>query len=137
MPTPQLDLGKLLRLDEMVTQAAHTEAVRDSAAALVHAYMALRAEMLTLLESETQPELGEEFGRLFQPLAEPGPFSPVLAVESQVRLAAAAEEALMRLRLVGGWIKGLIREVTLEQTMRADAEARATLAAKPPTGFTS
>jgi hypothetical protein len=67
----------------------------------------------------------------------PPPFSPVLAVESQVRLATAAEEALMRLRLVGGWVEGLIREATLEQTMRVEAEAKARLAAKPSTGFSA
>jgi hypothetical protein len=135
MSIPQFDLGKLLRLDEMVTQAVQTEAVRDSAAALVHAYMALRAEMLTLLGSGAQEELRKEFERVFQPLDDPPKFSPVLAVESQVSLATAAEEALMRLRLVGGWIKGLIREATFEETMRAEAEAKARLAAKPPTGF--
>jgi hypothetical protein len=135
MPTQQIDLGKLLRLDEMVMQAVQTEAVRDSAAALVHAYMSLRDEMLTLLDAGEQRELLDEFERLFKPLDDPPRFSPVLAVESQVKLATAAEEALMRLRLVGGWIKGLIREATLEQTMRIEAEAKAKLTAKPPTGF--
>ena len=70
MATSPLDLGKLLRLDEMVTQASQTEAVRDSAAALVHAYMGLRTEMLGLLEPEELRELREEFERLFQPLDE-------------------------------------------------------------------
>jgi hypothetical protein len=135
MPTPQLDLGKLLRLDEMVTQAAQVEAVRDSAAALVHAYTALRAEMLKLLESDAQRELRGEFERLFLPLEEPPEFSELRAIETQVQLATAAEEALMRLRLAGGWVKGLIREATLEQTMRIEAEAKARLAAKPAPGF--
>jgi len=130
-----LDLGKLLRVDEMVTQAAQVEAVRDSAGALVHAYTGLRAEILTLLEDKPLRELREEFERLFQPLDEPARFSPALPLESQVRLASAAEEALMRIRLVGGWVKGLIRELTLAETMRLEAEAKARLAAKPQTGF--
>ena len=132
MPPPNLDLGKLLRLDEMVTQAAQTEAVRDSAAALVHAYTGLRTEMLDLLQTEP---LREEFERLFQPMDEPEPFHHLRAVDDQVRLASTAEEALIRLRLVGGWIKGLIREMTLGEQMRLDAEARARHETKPPTGF--
>ena len=72
--TTQLDLGKLLRMDEMASQASRTEAVRDSAAALVHAYQVLRSEMLTMLDPG---ELREEFERLFQDLEDPGEFSPV------------------------------------------------------------
>jgi hypothetical protein len=135
MPPPSLDLGRLLRVDEMVTQASQTEAVRDSAAALVHAYLGLRDEVLGLLEPEDLRELREEFERLFEPLDDPGPFREMRAVEDQMRLAAVAEEALMRLRQIGGWIKGLIRELTLEDTMRLEAEAKARLASKPPIGF--
>jgi hypothetical protein len=73
MSIAELDLGKLLRSDEMVRQAAQAEAVRESAAALVHSYMALRDEMLRLLDSEAQRELRDEFERLFQPLDDPTP----------------------------------------------------------------
>ena len=53
---PDLDLGRLLRLDEMVTQAEQTKAGRDSASALVHAYMALRNEILSLFEGDARRE---------------------------------------------------------------------------------
>lgn len=133
--TSGLDLGKLLRLDEMVTQAAQTEAVRDSARALVRAYQTLATEIHTFLLPH--PELSEEFRRLFGPLEDPGPFREMHALDDQMRLAAAAEEALMRIKLIGGWVKGLIRELTLEETMRLEAEAKVRLATKPPTGFSA
>ena len=65
MPTPQLDLGKLLRLDEMVMQATQTEAVRDSAAALVHAYDGLRNEIIEMLKTAGLDELHNEAFQAF------------------------------------------------------------------------
>jgi hypothetical protein len=130
-----LGVGKLLRLQGMVTAAASTEAARDSAAALVHAYNGLQDELRASLESDETMDLAEEFDRLFPPLAEPGEFSPVLAVESHARLAAAAEEGRTRLVQMGGWIQGLIEEITLQERMRLEAEAKAREQAKPRTGF--
>ncbi len=136
MPVPpNLDLGKLLRMQEMVTRAAQTEAVRDSAAALVHAYSGLRGEMLGVLAPDELRELREEFERLFQPLEEPEPFNLRFGESSHVRLASAAEEAQMLLRMVGGWVQGLINELTLEQKIRLEAEAKARLESKLSTGF--
>ncbi len=133
--TSGLDLGKLLRLDEMVTQAAQTEAVRDSAAALVHAYAGLRHEVIEMLKAAGLTDLHNEAFALFRPLESPAPFSSMRGAEDHMRLASVAEEALMNIRLIGGWVKGLIRELTLEETMRLEAEAKARFAAKPPTGF--
>jgi hypothetical protein len=61
----------------------------------------------------------------------------MFATSDQVRLASAAEEAQMRLRLIGGWIQGLINELTLAERMRLEAEASAKFAAKPATGFSA
>jgi hypothetical protein len=131
-----LGVGKLLRLQGMVNAAAQTEATRDSATALVRAYMRLREEIHVAVESDQTAELQMEFERLFPPLEEPGSFSPALAVESHTRLAAAAEEGRIHLSQLGGWIQGLIEERTLQERMRLDAEARAREAAKPKPGFT-
>ena len=88
-----------------------------------------------MLKTAGLDELHSEAFRLFQPLESPAPFRQQWAVVDQVRLASTAEEALIRLRLLGGWIKGLIRELTLEQTMRLEAEAKARVAAKPLNGI--
>jgi len=132
---PSLSIGKLLRLQGMVNAAAQTEAAADSAAALVRAYNGLREELLTSLESDETFELREEFERLFPEIDEPGELSPALLIESSARLGAAAYEGRTRLAQLGGWIQGLINEVTLEERMRLEAEALAREKAKPPTGF--
>jgi len=58
-----------------------------------------------------------------------------LAAESHARLAVAAEEGRTQLVQLGGWIKGLIDELTLQERLRLDAEARARGEAKPGMGF--
>jgi hypothetical protein len=122
---PKLDLGKLLRLEEMVTQASLTQATIYSSEALVRAYETLRTEILDYLKGTEAQELHEEFERLFQPIGG----------ADELGYQEAAEEGLLRLRLIGGWIKGLIRKLTLTEQMRLDAEAKARFESKPPTGF--
>ena len=133
--TPSLDLGKLLRMRAMVTQAAQVEATYHAGGALVRAYHGLRAEMFLILEPEALADLRAEFQRLFPSLGEPPMFSPALAVATQARLAEAASEAQLSMRKLQGWIQGLIDELTLDQRLRLEAEAKAKEAAMPRTGF--
>jgi hypothetical protein len=135
---PSLDLGKLLRMQAAVMKAAQMEATYEAGQALVHAYMGLRAEMLALLLDNQLPDLGAECERLFQPMDEPANFNPVFDPErSRWALASAAKEAQTKLGMLSGWIQGLIDELTLEEKIVAEAEAKARLAVKPPLGFTS
>src|SRR5579859_2078572 len=135
-PTSELSLGRLLRMQAMVTQAAQVEAGRDSAAALVHAYSALRTEMLDVLDRDSLAELRGEFDRLFPEMEEPPPFNPNFdPVSSHAKLAAAASQAQMGLRRLQGWIQGLIDEMTLSERMKLEAEARVKLENKPKPGF--
>ena len=131
-----LDLGKLLRVQAMVNEAAQVEATRDAAGALVRAYLGLRDEVLLSLQSADLKELRDEFDRLFPLLANPPPFNPNFdVVRSHTQLAAAAEEAQLSLRRLGGWIQGLINELTLGERLRLEAETKAKLERRPPTGF--
>src|SRR5262249_39330113 len=119
----------------MINAAAQTQAGRDSAAALVRAYMGMRTELIDSLESDQTMELSEEFQRLFPPLDEPESFSPAVSDESDARLRAVAEEGRTRLAQLSGWIQGFIDEVTFQQRMRFEGEAMAREQAKPGTGF--
>jgi hypothetical protein len=123
-------------MQAMVTEAAQTEATYHAGIALVRAYMGLRNEMSLILEGEGLESLREESDRLFPSLPEPEPFKIGFdPINSQAKLLAAANEALINLRQLGGWIQGLINELTLEQRMRLDAEERAKLQSRPATGF--
>src|SRR5437870_4705260 len=106
--TGGLDLGKLLRARAMVNEAAQTEATRAAGIALVRAYNSLRDQVSEILRREGLEELHKEYHRLFTILDEPSPFSRALPIESGAKLEAAASEALLNLRKLGGWIQGLI-----------------------------
>lgn len=71
--THSLDIGRLLRMQAMVTQAAEVEATRDASRALVHAYLSLRAEMLGITQSHGLEELQAECERLFPLIEEAEP----------------------------------------------------------------
>lgn len=130
----RFELGKLLRMRNMVTAAAQVEATHDSARALVRAYLGLRDEMLVVLEGESLDDLREEFERLFSPIEEPREVN--VAIHHTITAAAAlAAEAQVGLRRMEGWIQGLIDEQTLEQRLRMEAEEKAKLESKRPTGF--
>jgi hypothetical protein len=134
-PTQSLDLGRLLRMQAMVMQAAQTEATYQAGGALVLAYLRLRAELLKILEPEPLAELREEFARIAPHMEFAPPFSPLLAAETSAKLADAAHQAQTNLRVLQGWVQGLIDELTLEQRLRLEAEAKAAQANRPPTGF--
>jgi hypothetical protein len=135
MPTPQIDLGRLLRMRGMVIGASQVEATRDAGIALVRAYAGLREELLRILEPETLRELHDEFERLFPPMAEPLPWHPMRGVIATAELAAASSEAKVNLQKIQGWIQGLIDELTLDQKMRMEAEETAKLASRVKPGF--
>lgn len=119
----------------MVMAAAQVEAVRDSAAALVRAYTGLRSELILIVESAESTDLVDELDRLFPPMEEPEPFNSFYGVDSHIQLATAAEDARTRLGQLGGWVQGLIDELTFQERLQLDAEARARNDAKPPMGF--
>jgi len=126
MSANQFEVGRLLRVHAMVS-AAQVEATGASGIALVRAYTGLVAEMNSVLSAGTEG-LREEFARLFTPIEEP----PALNARWN---AVAATEALVKLRQIGGWIQGLIDELTLEERLRLEAEARVKAENQPPTGF--
>jgi len=85
---------------------------------------------------EVRPDLRDEFTRLFPELPEPPDYDPnevfFKLERTEGELTQATADALLNLRLLGGWIQGLIDEQTLERRIRAEAEERAK---RPPTGF--
>lgn len=134
---PELDLGRLLRMQATVMQAAQGEANYQAGEALTGAYVGLREEMQRVLEDAGLAELRVEFERLFPTLDVPRSYSPALPESTGAKLAAAANEAQLGLRKLHGWIQGLIDEQTLDERLRMEAEEKAKLASRPPTGFTS
>jgi hypothetical protein len=133
MSTPQLALGKLLRVRGMVIAAAQVEATHFAAGALARAYVGMRGELLAALQPNSLSELRDEFERLFEPLEIPEPFNRFVGNAEQ--LAQVAVEAQLSLRRLEGWIQGLIDELTLDQKMRMEAEETAKLASKIKPGF--
>jgi hypothetical protein len=122
-----LEIGRLLRIHAMLTEAAQTEATKRSVIALVRAYNSLRSEMLNALAGDDLAELRQECERLFVELTEP-PMIDWMREET-------ANEALLNLRKLAGWIQGLIDEQTLETRLRMEAEERVKKERRPPTGF--
>jgi hypothetical protein len=132
MATAELDIGRLLRVRGMVSNATQAEANHLTGAALTRAYMGLRGELLLGLSGA----LREEFERLFEPLEIPREFNPY-AGDNPAVFTQHATEALLSLRRLEGWIQGLIDQATLEQRMRIEAEEKAKWEAKQPPGFGS
>jgi hypothetical protein len=130
-----VNIGRLLRVQAMVTEVAQTEATYKAAGALVRAYLSLRAEVILIMAAEELSDLRGEAMRLFPEIGEPAPFTSAGQPQSHEVLETAATEALSRLRQLGGWIQGLINELTLDQRLRLEAEAKAKLEAHPGTGF--
>ena len=133
--TQSLDLGRLLRVQAMVTESAQTEATYKAGTALVRTFMGLREEILLIMRGDELEPLRGECNRLFPPMGNPPPFDPATGAETTKYLEAAAGEALLNLRKLGGWIQGLINELTLERRLRLEAEAKVAQASRPPTGF--
>lgn len=132
---PVSSRGVSANLQAMVTAAAQTEATNQAGAALTLAYLRLRAEMLKILEPEALAELRVECERLFPHLEIPPPYSPAPSATTSAKLSAAAHEAQINLRRLQGWIQGLIDELTLQERLRLEAEAKAAQASRPQSGF--
>src|ERR1051326_5804248 len=104
-PLPKtFDLGKLLRLQQMVKAAAETEPTMSAGIALVDAYNNLRGELFALIEGAGSESLKLECLGLFPLLDRPPPFNPKFPAETKTRLDAAAAGALVHMRQLGGWI---------------------------------
>ena len=129
--TQGLALGRLLRMRAMVMEAAQIEATFHAGGALVRAYLGLRDEMLRILEPEALAELREEFERLFPVVREPRSISRSMPNLTRAQQAEAASEAQLSLRKLQGWIQGLIDELTFEERLRLEAEARVAQANRP------
>jgi hypothetical protein len=135
MPDNALDLGRLLRVQAMVTEVAQTQATHQAGIALVKAYNSLRGEITLIVAGEELASLREECSRLFPHMDYPNVSARMSAGERIANLDTAASEALLNLRKLGGWIQGLINERTLDQRLRLAAEEQAKLEAKPGMGF--
>jgi hypothetical protein len=91
-PTRSLDPGRLLRMQAMVTQAAHVDATCQAGGALARAYLSLREEMLRILEPDELAELREECERLFPVIEEPPDYSHVLPKSTAAKLSTASRD---------------------------------------------
>ena len=129
-----LNLGKLLRVRNMVIASAQVEATHNAQLALYRAYQGLRTEMLVVLSGSEVSDLRDEFERLFPDLEEPREVVATMH-HTVTRAQEGAIEAQAGLRKMEGWIQGLIDEQTLEQRLRMDAEEKAKFESKRPTGF--
>jgi hypothetical protein len=122
----QHTFGNLLRMHSMVTGVAEVEATSAAAVSLVSTYLRLRGEVLLNLQGEAFEELREEFERLFAPIKPPRSVNAFFDPErNDSELSAAAHDAQLRLRQLGGWIHGLIDELTFQRRLRVEAEAKA------------
>jgi hypothetical protein len=131
----EFDLGRLLRLQEAINASTDTEASGKAAPALSESYMRLRGQAAELV-AETQ--LADEFAATFpeiEVVQGPSGRDPAQAAAFSISAAPQAENALALLRQLGGWVAGIVREMTLEQQMRIEAQEKAKLAAKQPPGF--
>ena len=90
---------------------------------LVRAYMNLRDEMFLILDKEELRELWDEGVRLFPDMQEPPEFNPNFPSEI-FHMETAASEAQTKIRMLGGWIQGLINELTLDRRLRMEAEEK-------------
>jgi hypothetical protein len=91
--------------------------------------------VFALAESTGNSSLANEFLQLFPVLERLNPFNPNFPQETTVKLKAGAAAALVHLKQLGGWLQGLIDELTYEQRMRVQAEENAKQAARPGVGF--
>jgi hypothetical protein len=134
----EFDLGQLLRLEEAIKAAAGTDTEPDgaSAVALTESYMRLRGQVLKFVKgSDLEAEFESTFPEIKITERPPSdPFEVQAAIQEGKFPARQAQSLLAQL---AGWIGGIVREMTLEQQMRLDAEARAKQAAKQPPGFTA
>lgn len=111
---------------EMINEAK-TELGARGAAAIIAAYERLRGEMLALITESGLDELRSEFERLFP---------PAVSAPGDIRgFPTRAADASLKTAMMHGWIQGLIEEQLLDQTIRAEAEAKVRLEGRPPTGF--
>ncbi len=122
-----LDIGRLLRLKNMVdTAATSVEPNAGSARALTDSYVRLREEVREMIADS---ELKHEFHRVFPGIAiqeAPNPsLAGGLALEDDARLNAEAQRARALLGQLAGWVQGLIDEQTLEKRLQLEAEAKA------------
>jgi hypothetical protein len=132
---PEIDLGRLLRLKEMIDSAGDAvPADGASAPALTKSYARLREQIGGLV---TGTPLADEFVQAFPEI------EVVAAPQAHPRSAAraalvnesAAREARALLGQMAGWVGGLIAEQTLERRMQLEAAERVSQERRDPPGF--
>jgi hypothetical protein len=69
--SPDLEIGRLLRLRAAVMKAAQVDATYEAAPALIRTYNSLREEMEQIFQPEGLEDLRGELERLFPPMYEP------------------------------------------------------------------
>jgi hypothetical protein len=129
---PPLDLGKLLRLRATVMKAAQVDATYEVGRALIQTYLRLRGEVMGILGSDDLADLRAECERLFPVYQEPPAVDPTTGDPiPPIAFASIAREAGLLLTTLEGWIQGLIEQLTFEQRMRIEAEAKAAHESRP------
>lgn len=135
---PDLDLGELLRLRGMIESAASSvEADGNGAPALTESYSRLRG--LTRDYVEAYGLNIDEFDPAFpevEVVEYPEHEHPRRLAARDRTYAPRAKQAQALLGQLGGWVSGLIEELTLEQRMRLEAEERVKQERRQPPGFT-
>lgn len=128
---PPSRVGPLLRLKALADAAAATQPSFTSSSALVQSYERLRDQVREFLADDT--ERLREFENAFRPIgaasssAERGPARQAQATTTS---AARAEQAALLLRQIGGWLDGLVQELTYDERIRLEAEEVAKLRVK-------
>jgi hypothetical protein len=133
----ELDLGQLLRLRGMIESAATSvTADGDGAPALTESYARLRGLARDFVEA---PDLNiDEFDPAF-PEMDVVEFAehehPRRLMARNTTYAPQAKRAQALLGQLGGWVSGLIDEITLEQRLRFEAQERVKQERRQPPGF--
>ena len=111
-PSMGTDVGRFLRLQGAIDAAAAAvpqEHAATAVTALVGSYVALREEVRAAIDEAFRAE----FDRLFPAMTVP-PAPNVRAGFDPFKSADIANEARTRLRTMGGWLGGFVREAGLE-----------------------
>ena len=120
-----MDVGKLLRIKSMVDEAAAIEGGgRSRENAVYDSWRRIRAEVRGAIDDD---DLAAEFDRLF-----PENFN--LRTSGGQAEGERARIAERRLRELSGWLEGQVQALTLDQSIEAEARARAEAEQRRP-GF--
>ena len=131
----EIDLGRLLRLKEMIASAAGVDpANATSVYALAKSYGRLRAQVAATVEGSS---LEQEFEGAFPSADQVGrlPQEPQMLRSGGITHSQVARDAQALLAQLAGWVEGLIAEQTLERRLELEATERVKQERRQSPGF--